>query len=111
MKKLSLVIFMLGTLFLTACSKSGGNSTPATTANCSTNGVYNPQGSYYPYQSQYPYGQPGQTGCAGIPGGYNPALAGQYGLGGAYGQSDPCKAYGPTWSLTNYMGSYVCIGY
>jgi hypothetical protein len=124
MKKLSLAIAALGTLFLmTACSgNNNSNPTPVGVQACTTNGVYNPTGAYYPNGSQYPYGVPGTTGCAGVPGGYNPALAGQYGynpaLSGQYGYgagaygSNPCAVYNngyQMWTLSYYGGQPVCI--
>src|SRR4051794_12022226 len=107
MKKLSLVVLVLGSMLMAACSKSG-NSTPV--AACGANGVYNPYGQQNPYGSQYPYGVPGSTGCAGIPYGQAGAYGygnGAYGYGGAgYGAQayggNPCAVYNngyQTWSV------------
>lgn len=115
MKKLSLVMLAVGTMFLAACSKTNSNPTPATsTLNCSTNGVYNPYGTQYPYGSQYPYGNPATTGCSGLPYGTSQYgyTNGQYGYGtSAYG-SNPCAIYNngyQVWQVAYYGGQWVCV--
>lgn len=109
MKKLSLVLCVLGTLALTACGSSGGSSNNNTANNCAVNQTY-------PYQQT-------NTNCNGLPAGYtyvNGQLVytgtgtgvGYAGTGytgtqyGGYG-SNPCLVYGPTWFPANGM----CMSY